>query len=324
MIAPTAEFVRILREPMRYIKVVPQAQRSQADVLNEAIVRDVPFLGASLFLIIIFFLVGLFRYDKTRSKVTLGVTGVLTVLFTIGATFGLFGWGQITNYPGAFFVYFMLLTLSINHQYLFIHAVNRHASVFALDERLGTITGEILPSVFLSNICPFVPLLVIYISTDILAMKSVSFAGFVGLLLEFFFTATWFVPCVYYDSFRNRVGDSKIVKQYSSVDINACMYFSRALSPKDTKQNQTKTKQKPIASQNFDAQKSPNETTKLLDSEGKGPVQPPRLLRRVSSIREPTLLHVNFLDNSNSFSKFYKHFVFHPLVSVIIVTLFIH
>jgi len=289
-----AEFILLIQEPYQYIAAVPQAQRSQADVIDAAMTGDIVYLGGAFMLVNVCFLVALFRYDKSKSKVTLGFSGVLAIFFSIGSTFGSFGWFQTTNYPGAYFVYFMILALSINHHYLLIHAVNRHTNIFELDKRLAAIAGEILPSIYISNLCPLVPVIIIYCTTDMKAMEAVSYAAFVGLILELFFITTWFIPCLYFDALRNRIGDTKIISQYSNVDINSL--------PDNSKSN---------------GSNGLNETSQLLHPEQQKKSAP--LLRRVSSFREPTLLNINFIENSSAISKFYQRFILKPLPMFLII-----
>ena len=127
---------------------------------------DVHTIGASYALMVLYIVIALGRVSSWKKffiegKLSLSLTGVILVLFSVGASIGMFGFFQV---PATLIIFEILpfLVLAVGVDNIFI-MVDAHQKMPKLENEpdishIGRVVGEVAPSMFVSTAAQVSPI----------------------------------------------------------------------------------------------------------------------------------------------------------------------
>ena len=127
---------------------------------------DVHTIGASYALMVLYIVIALGRVSSWKKffiegKLSLSLTGVVLVLFSVGASIGMFGFFQV---PATLIIFEILpfLVLAVGVDNIFI-MVDAHQKMPKLENEpdishIGRVVGEVAPSMFVSTAAQVSPI----------------------------------------------------------------------------------------------------------------------------------------------------------------------
>ena len=131
---------------------------------------DVHTIGASYALMVLYIVIALGRVSSWKKffiegKLSLSLTGVILVLFSVGASIGMFGFFQV---PATLIIFEILpfLVLAVGVDNIFI-MVDAHQKMPKLENEpdishIGRVVGEVAPSMFVSTAAQVSPISYFY------------------------------------------------------------------------------------------------------------------------------------------------------------------
>ena len=228
-----AEFVRFMKDweanemPTEYMEIAFNSERSVEDELNRETYGDLATIAISYILMFIYITLSLGQYQSNdlnglmiESKITLGLMGVMLVLVSVAASFGIFG---MFGVPATLIIFeiipFLVLAVGVDNIFILVqtHQRSTRKNYETHSEHLGRIVGEVAPSMLLSSVaectCFFLGAL-----SGMPAVRAFALYAGMALLIDFFMQITCFVSLISLDMIR---------QENSKYDVFCCIQGSK-------------------------------------------------------------------------------------------------
>ena len=162
--APTC-VITLISPPPIHLKYVTY-DKYMNGLIERTTTGDVHTIGASYALMVLYIVIALGRVSSWKKffiegKLSLSLTGVILVLFSVGASIGMFGFFQV---PATLIIFEILpfLVLAVGVDNIFI-MVDAHQKMPKLENEpdishIGRVVGEVAPSMFVSTAAQVSPI----------------------------------------------------------------------------------------------------------------------------------------------------------------------
>uniref|UniRef100_A0A8C5MCV0 NPC1 like intracellular cholesterol transporter 1 n=1 Tax=Leptobrachium leishanense TaxID=445787 RepID=A0A8C5MCV0_9ANUR len=207
------KFLDILKEylanPNRLLSFSYMAERSLEDEINRTTLEDIPIFTISYLVIFLYIALALGEYSSCRrvmvdSKVTLGIGGILVVLFAVFSSMGFFSYlGVPSSLIIVEVVPFLILAVGADNIFIFVLELQRteRKDEETREQHIGRVLGGVAPSMLLCSIseslCFFLGAL-----TNMPAVRTFALNAAMAILLDFILQITMFVALVSMDTKR--------------------------------------------------------------------------------------------------------------------------
>ncbi|CAG0894761.1 unnamed protein product [Darwinula stevensoni] len=195
------------------IEVAFSSERSIQDELERTSKGDIPTVAASYIIMFAYIAITLGQIRDLNpkhmlmdSKITLGLGGVLIVLFSVSASVGFYGYIGV---PATLIVIevipFLVLAVGVDNIFIMVQSFQRATKNEQEDPNqfLGRVIGEVAPSILLSALseacCFFLGAL-----SDMPAVKAFALYAGMALLVDFLLQVTAFVALCSLDNRRHK------------------------------------------------------------------------------------------------------------------------
>ncbi|XP_063301615.1 NPC1-like intracellular cholesterol transporter 1 [Pelobates fuscus] len=222
-----------LEDPRSNLTFSYMAERSLEDEINRTTTEDIPIFTISYLVIFLYIALALGEYSSFRrvlvdSKITLGIGGILVVLFAVLSSMGFFCYLGI---PSTLIIIevvpFLVLAVGADNIFIFVLELQRDERKDGerREEQIGRVLGSVAPSMLLCSIseslCFFLGAL-----TNMPAVRTFALNAALAILLDFVLQITMFVALVSLDTKR---------REESRFDICCCAKSSTENPKKKSK-----------------------------------------------------------------------------------------
>lgn len=172
----------------------------------QAMQMDQTLMGVAVVLMLLYMAAMLGRSRNCKhSKVSLGMSVIAAVGFSLGISFGIGGFFGIPFTQMSMLAIFILLGVGIDDAFVLNDAFERTKPTDGLDIRLSEALEEAGPSVFLTSVTDFVAFLV-GVSINVAAIRSFCISAAIAVLAVFALQVTWFAPLLVLNARRAAAG----------------------------------------------------------------------------------------------------------------------
>ena len=135
------------------------SERSIEDELERETSGDIPTIGVSYALMVLYIVLALGRISSWKKffiegKLSLSLTGVILVLVSVGASIGMFGFFQV---PATLIIFeilpFLVLAVGVDNIFIMVDAHQKTPKLENEEDisHIGRVIGDVAPSMFVST-----------------------------------------------------------------------------------------------------------------------------------------------------------------------------
>lgn len=196
-------------ENTKHMSIAFNSERSIEDELARETQGDIITIAISYVIMFVYITFALGKFTSFRnimieSKITLGITGVVIVLLSVGASIGIFGFAGIESTLIIFeIIPFLVLAVGVDNIFIMVQTYQRtnRLEFETLPEHVGRVVGEVGPSMLLSSLseatCFFLGAL-----SDMPAVHSFALNAGFAIILDFLMQISCFVSLMALDMYR--------------------------------------------------------------------------------------------------------------------------
>ncbi|XP_063713445.1 NPC intracellular cholesterol transporter 1-like [Symsagittifera roscoffensis] len=180
------------------------AARSVGDIGGSAIDGDLQFLAGGYFLVIIYLIMALGKFNRRDQKIYMAICGIVCIGMSMGISYGLSSAFGLFYSPLHNILPFLLLGIGVDDMFVFVAAwdnLGAHEKTLPLREKIGHMTKHAGVSILITSLTDFAAFTIGAI-TIIPALRSFCIFAALGILGIFSVTLFLFAGCFAYDQKR--------------------------------------------------------------------------------------------------------------------------